>query len=528
MSGMLELVLSTLPENEKDRMFQFMLQNDCSFYKDESCGSWITNVRFIPESMQPKKETERKQFLASGANKRASRPPAQMQKIVAALNKNQFDCGCYPKFSSLISSRNSLTPKKMNLAAVLKEVNTIYDERYIRDTSDLKDDYEEDSAASPTERLSNIFPVFVMDYYQKRFGLGSLVDQKCWDLLFNVHSLRKSNLDVEIFARFLEEYYDPDNLLFYLHVRHKVFEEIGNAASLSQSRRIERPESTNLTYRQCVNVARSIFASEYSVLLRAFLDLLEQYMEGSKRGRTDSRTIDLPSFLHLALIQYHESRPADVPAPAIAESSEMQPVEPVVAIHTKEEQERLFREAELQYESRIREIPTSPSGSPPANAGTPMSPANPTAIPMGNEFPEKPMVMGEPSEELLASIGSGLEEANEEYLERVLPSDNELPEALLQEISKEVRMQLEGKVDSVMAAIMGVEDSEPVTDLEDLQQAFQNLMQFQTVDPSHVQAFCRSVLEVPEVRKKVEPLVALLITYAKSKLKDVMTQSQSS
>ena len=48
------------------------------------------------------------------------------------------------------------------------------------------------------------------------------MDQHAWDLLYNVHALRATHLEVELFARFLEEYYDPDDLLFFLYVRSVV------------------------------------------------------------------------------------------------------------------------------------------------------------------------------------------------------------------------------------------------------------------------------------------------------------------
>lgn len=61
-----------------------------------------------------------------------------------------------------------------------------------------------------------------VDFFSKRYGLRSLVAQTCWDLLYNTHALRKDHLEVEVFARFLEEFYDPDDLLFFLYVRNVI------------------------------------------------------------------------------------------------------------------------------------------------------------------------------------------------------------------------------------------------------------------------------------------------------------------
>lgn len=52
--------------------------------------------------------------------------------------------------------------------------------------------------------LQIAFPQFAYEFYSKRLGLRSLVDQACRELLYNVQVSRKEFLEVEIFARFLE------------------------------------------------------------------------------------------------------------------------------------------------------------------------------------------------------------------------------------------------------------------------------------------------------------------------------------
>jgi len=118
----------------------------------------------------------------------------------------------------------------------MRWVEELYDVRYARDTADINGD-DADEGGNDTERISSVFPVFVVEFFSKRcvtsltlgadsfphrrlfpaltacgmcacwwcrYGLRSLVEQMCWDLLYNVHTLRKDNLEVEIFARFLE------------------------------------------------------------------------------------------------------------------------------------------------------------------------------------------------------------------------------------------------------------------------------------------------------------------------------------
>lgn len=106
--------------------------------------------------------------------------------------------------SSLISSRDSLRAKKKSLAWLMRWIEELYDVRYARDTADINGDDGDDAVSNDTERISSVFPVFVVEFFSKRYGLRSLVEQMCWDLLYNVHTMRKDTLEVQIFSRFLE------------------------------------------------------------------------------------------------------------------------------------------------------------------------------------------------------------------------------------------------------------------------------------------------------------------------------------
>jgi len=88
--------------------------------------------------------------------------------------------------------------------------------RYLHDTADLQAADVDISENQINDRISHIFPVFVVDHLSKKYGLRQLVEQNCWELLLNAAVYRKDTLAVEIFVRFLQEAYDPDDLLFFL------------------------------------------------------------------------------------------------------------------------------------------------------------------------------------------------------------------------------------------------------------------------------------------------------------------------
>ena len=275
-------------------------------------------------------------------------------------------------------------------------VEHIYDERYVHDTYDLRSENIDSKTGEvsltnsgkkrppPEERYSNMFPVFVVDYMSKQYGLKTLVDQQCWDLLYNLHALRRESREIEIFARFLEEYYDPDDLLFFLYVRARVEEDIGmvfrNRWSELGLGKERAPAPILLTARECVAISRKVFGSESAPLFQGFMQTLDRHFVVGEDG---TRSIDVTHFLHLALIQYHETRPAqEEEAIAKAERETMaeqqraaaagngvvagtEPLSVVVStmsgegqvlISSKEEQEELYKQAERDYEDQLRKL----------------------------------------------------------------------------------------------------------------------------------------------------------------------------
>ena len=283
------VVMSQLSDSEKERYFEFLLENNVEFSKVEN-DYWVANVRLVVPNGSEEEEAraaarsnssstggraqrKRTRALAKGNSvkifgRRASRPPQEMARVVSAIatSRSLFDYSCYPKFSSLVTLRDSLRPRRRHYAWLMKMIEEIYDDRYDHDTADLRNAERHARLGTDskipeenTDRLSNIFPVFVVDFLSKRFGLRSLVDQHAWDLLYNVHALRSTHLEVELFARFPEEHYDPDDLLFFLYVRSVVQKElVVNFVNrwTSASRGRERiPKPVLLNYRECQIVA---------------------------------------------------------------------------------------------------------------------------------------------------------------------------------------------------------------------------------------------------------------------------------
>jgi hypothetical protein len=133
----------------------------------------------------------------------------------------------------------------------------------------------------------------------------------------------------------------------------------------SASRGRERiPKPILLTYRECQIVARIVFGSEQDPLYASFMNMIDRHVRGRKQKQGDSRRIEVYQFLHVALVGYHETRPAEdeeeIAAAegieAILSSNSNDISAGKVLVNSKDEQERLFVEAERDYEERMSRL----------------------------------------------------------------------------------------------------------------------------------------------------------------------------
>lgn len=425
---------------------------------------------------------------ATKSSKEASQSVEPVGPGIASL----FDYSAYGKFVSLIGGADSYRPRERGLPWLMKFIEEIYDSRYAKDTAELKEGETEgdNSGSAPSP-----FPGFVVDFVSKRYGLRSLVDQSCWDLLYNLHKLRKEHLEVEVFARFVEEMYDPDDLLFFLYVRSVVqkelsysfrarWSEMGRNAAPSSSSAASSSASLQLSFRDCSLVSRVVFGSESDPLFRTFMTMIERNMQGKKTTKADNRKIDVGNFLHLAVVEYHETRPQEDGA--------------------DNTDDRLFREAAAAYDDGLRSgaiaAPDTSSAGGDVGAGVRPSPA------------------------LLEALGEAMHRANETYLDKAISFAGTLPKEVQAQIRTEVQAQLESKVDNVLAAVITVSQngsgsSSGNGEIDALGQRFSAFIASSPSEDS-IAGFCEDVLASGEIKKTIEPLVNLLVQYASSRLKE--------
>lgn len=309
------VVLSELDTKEKEKYYNIMLNNHSKFHRSEN-GQYILNMRILAPGMKKHNNNKQKEQVTNSLpfEERLQRLKEDKHVTVTFAGKvEEFDYSSYPRFSVLIANDgDTVSPRPKLLSWLMRAIEEIYDARFAHEAAEVGRG-ECDFVA---EQVSNLFPAFVVKRLSTRVGLRSLVDQTCWDLLYNSHVYRRDYLEVEMFCRFLQEFYDHDDLLFFLYVRSVVAKQLHVSFKTRWTKNdgpSRQPKSLWLSYRECVHVAKTVFGEGNEGMCRDFLSIVLPQMVGQKGGpqQQDSRRIDITQFLHLAVVGYHQTRPED-------------------------------------------------------------------------------------------------------------------------------------------------------------------------------------------------------------------------
>ena len=227
------------------KYFQFLLENDINFTRDES-GSYtalvkVLNPNFYAETgtgntlqnnvntknrFEDVKSTQDEPKPRSSSQKMRSKlkeTEVKVQKSEKKLlvNYSEMFNSNYKVFFKTLSPLVGVRGKKINLYQLRYYIEEIYSIRFIKDTSTLKSQMGKNS-----EVINDSFPMFVVEFLINKYVKKPYVDQNALDLLLSVDHFRRDYKDIEIFAKFLNEEYNTDDLIFFLFVRSSIEKEL--------------------------------------------------------------------------------------------------------------------------------------------------------------------------------------------------------------------------------------------------------------------------------------------------------------
>lgn len=191
--------------------------------------------------------------------------------------------------------------KKLNYFNLKYTMEEIYSIRFIKDTSNLRNQLVKQRKSDGNEEVDNKdpFPIFCVEFLINKYVKKNLVDQHALDLLMSVDFYKGKYREIEIFSKFLNEEYDADDLIFFLFVRsciekemkimfiEKAREEIKTQFNENKD---EADTDVYLNVKNCLksnliinSVANTIFGNEEEVLLNSFMEKIENNLINNQK-----------------------------------------------------------------------------------------------------------------------------------------------------------------------------------------------------------------------------------------------------
>ena len=195
----------------------------------------------------------------------------------------------------------------MNINELRYCIEEIYSIRFINDTNNIKENGESENFP---------FPNFVLEFLSNKYIKKPAVDQHSLDLISSIDFYKNKDIIVSIFAKFLNEELDSDDLEFYLYVRSCIEKELNTmfielarqqirkGAGLSQ----EEKEKSCLSIKSCLNLANNIYGDEQEELLNSFMNKIEEILTEQKNNGVKKNVIEADKILSITLNDYHENK----------------------------------------------------------------------------------------------------------------------------------------------------------------------------------------------------------------------------
>ena len=195
----------------------------------------------------------------------------------------------------------------MNINELRYCIEEIYSIRFINDTNNIKENGESENFP---------FPNFVLEFLSNKYIKKPAVDQHSLDLISSIDFYKNKDIIVSIFAKFLNEELDSDDLEFYLYVRSCIEKELNTmfielarqqirkGAGLSQ----EEKEKSCLSIKSCLNLANNIYGDEQEELLNSFMNKIEEILTEQKNNGVKKNLIEADKILSITLNDYHENK----------------------------------------------------------------------------------------------------------------------------------------------------------------------------------------------------------------------------
>ena len=345
------VIFSELPQQDKIKYFNFLLENDINFSRDEQ-GNYVALVKVLNPAFyggaqssnkanlinKDKLKKNNKPILNEKGSKEEKKFDKNSPKFTGNVNNNfeldnqnsnvkekkqkisseyfekekkpvrqktlqeMFE-GRYQKFIVMVNPLVGIRGKRMNINDLHYCIEEIYSIRFINDSN--KDNEEQNFP----------FPNFVLEFLSNKYMKKPIVDQHSLDLILSIDFYRKKDIIVDIFSKFLNEELDGDDLEFYLYVRfciekelNSTFIEIAREQNKKGKFSEEEKNKTCLSVKSCLNLANNIYGDEQEEMMNNFMNKVEEILTIQKNKGIKKNLISSEDILNFTLDNYHKNK----------------------------------------------------------------------------------------------------------------------------------------------------------------------------------------------------------------------------
>ncbi|CAI2359702.1 unnamed protein product [Moneuplotes crassus] len=361
-------VFSQLPEQEKDKFMEFMINNNVEFVQDSDSNYIATicirinndqnnenkksdegntlekpeerdntrtppvsrnqilkdknsdfskseRLKVSPYSAKPSVNKAQKNYHKS--SKSPSTPGYSKQTLPQSVEptkqkrtprrkvaENEME---YEAILSLSGKPAGIRPKRMNISSTIICMEDLYTARFIRDTSYFKAQLKKGNSEEISDKP---FPNFIYEFYKKKHKANKkLVQQNIQDLICSIELHRRASQEADLFASFLSQKYDARDLVFFLYTRCLLEKEIGvkfSAFGKVNPIKVTDPRNVSLSMKTCKKIAQ-IFFEEDENELKNFLNAVQGKID-ENYDQNGTKRIQCVAFLILLLDEFHISK----------------------------------------------------------------------------------------------------------------------------------------------------------------------------------------------------------------------------
>ena len=279
------ILISSLSQNEKNEFLKFIISNKIHFVKDKNSNKYFIYINLINPNYKEKNYYSQSKNSFIYKNTYSPNAVDIKRKIFYTKKYSKI----YSKFFNNLNLIIGICEKKINFYEFKLLIEEIYSKRFKEDSINLKNQFDKRKKINDLKfqiKLNDSFPDFVYNFLKNKNINKISIDKMCMNFLCSLEYYKSKYEEINNFSYFLSEYYNNDDLIFFLFIRNCIEKEIGlNFIEKAEDDIILQKKQylmenlfdteIYLNKKMIKNIANIIYGKDENVLINYFIDKFE-------------------------------------------------------------------------------------------------------------------------------------------------------------------------------------------------------------------------------------------------------------